>query len=46
VEAIRCGNYLAADGEPFEVTPATLDQWTDTFKMFKDRKIPIPVPSA
>ena len=32
VEAIRCGNYLTADGEPFEVTPAALKHWTDTFK--------------
>jgi hypothetical protein len=46
VEAIRCGNYLTADGEAFEVTPATLKHWTDMFKMFKDRKIPVPVPSG
>jgi hypothetical protein len=46
VEAIRCGNYLTADGEPFEVTPAALKHWTDTFKQFKDRKIPVPVPSG
>ena len=46
VEAIRCGNYLTADGEPFEGTPAGLKHWTDTFKMFKDRKIPVPVPSG
>ena len=46
VEAIRCGNYLTADGEPFEVTPAALEHWTDTFKMFKERKIPVPVPSG
>jgi predicted nucleotidyltransferase len=45
-KAIRCGNYLTADGEPFEVTPATLKHWTDTFKMFKDRKIPVPIPSG
>ena len=46
VEAIRCGNYLTADGEPFEVTPVTLKHWADTFKMFKGRKIPVPVPSG
>src|SRR5689334_18252007 len=46
VEAIRCGNYLTADGEPFEVTPATLKHWADTFKQFKGRKIPVPVPSG
>ena len=34
VEAIRCGNYLTADGEAFEVTPATLKHWADTFKQF------------
>jgi hypothetical protein len=45
-EAISCGNYLTADGEPFEVTPAVLKHWTDTFKEFKDRKIPVPVPSG
>jgi len=46
VEAIRCGNYLTADGEAFEVTPATLKHWSDTFQEFKDRKIPVPVPSG
>ena len=46
VEAIRCGNYLTADGEPFEVTPAALKHWTDTFQQFKGRKIPVPVPSG
>jgi hypothetical protein len=46
VEAIRCGNYLTADGEPFQVTPATLKHWTDTFAQFKARKIPVPVPSG
>ena len=46
VEAIRCGNYLTADGDPFEVTPATLKHWSDTFKQFKVRKIPVPVPSG
>lgn len=46
VEAIRCGNYLTADGEPFEVTPTTLKHWTDTFRQFKGRKIPVPVPSG
>jgi len=46
VEAIRCGNYLTADGEAFEVTPATLKHWTDIFKEFKGRKIPVPVPSG
>src|SRR5271170_872339 len=46
VEAIRCGNYLTADGEPFEVTPAALKHWTDTFKMFRERMIPVPVPSG
>jgi hypothetical protein len=46
VEAIRCGNYLTADGEAFEVTSSTLKHWTDTFKMFKERKIPVPVPSG
>ena len=35
VEAIRCGNYLTADGEPFEVTPETLKHWSDTFKQFR-----------
>lgn len=43
VEAIRCGNYLTADGQPFEVTPAALKHWTDTFKQFAARKIPVPV---
>ena len=36
----------AVDGEAFEVTPATLKPLTDTFKQFKDRKIPVPVPSG
>ncbi|MGO9109924.1 MAG: hypothetical protein ACLP9L_11885 [Thermoguttaceae bacterium] len=46
MEAIRCGNYLTADSEALEVTPATLKHWTDTFKEFKGRKIPVPVPSG
>ena len=46
VEAIRCGNYLTADGEPFEVTPAAPKHWADTFKQFKGWKIPAPVPSG
>ena len=46
VEAIRCGNYLTADDEPFEVTPVTLKHWADTFQEFKGRKIPVPVPSG
>ena len=46
VEAIRCGNYLTADGESFQVTPETLKHWSDTFQEFKDRKIPVPVPSG
>ena len=41
VEAICCGNYLTADGEPFEVVPESLKHWTDTFKQFKGRKIPV-----
>jgi hypothetical protein len=46
VEAIRCGNYLTADGEAFTVTPATLQHWTDTFKTFRAKKIAVPVPSG
>jgi len=46
VEAIRCGNYLTADGEAFEVTAATLKHWTDTFTEFKGRKITVAVPSG
>jgi len=46
VEAIRCGNYLTADGESFQVTPTTLKHWSDTFQEFQERKIPVPVPSG
>ena len=46
VEAIRCGNYLTADGEPFEVTPAALKHWTDTFKSSRTGRSRSPFPRA
>ncbi len=44
VEAIRYSNYLTTNGEAFGVTAATLKHWTNAFKEFKGRKIPVPFP--
>ena len=43
VQAVPAGNFLTADDQPFQVTQPTLKHWTDTFKAFANRGIPVPV---
>ena len=44
-QVIRCGNFTTANGDPFEVTPATLRMWLSDFHRMRANDVPVPVPT-
>jgi hypothetical protein len=43
VQAVPTGRFLTADNQPFTVSSPTLKHWTQTFRAFSNRGIPVPV---